>query len=501
MLHSKRLIAPAHSLLLLRKSCCGLLPRGSSGNLCRIESNGFSSRMPQRQQQRPSAQEGARRLLEFLVDAAHNVVLEDDQQGRFGVLYDPPSMLESLVQVATTEENVGVPTLPPPVAVHSLHYHPTPFLDLLAQPPSLQEWHQVPVQIQSACTETIRIRWVDGDYGIRSSHTWNLPPRSSTAVGNDRNLPAWVQHCSPGHLFLISIVKNDMAGVDVVTDQEEDLFSDYDNGDSRPSVPSNETILGAYRPLRPLPSGKFHSIWIRELQPHETEEGYRQFIMESTLTDPYDALCVAAASLDPVSTSGASATKLLTTVVSNLVQHPNDEKYQKLRLSNPKIQSQLLSSWGAVQFLTMCGFERKTLTVDTVEKGTDNNDNIAEDSPQSEEFLIIPSTLEMAAEEHTMMLNTQSQALQLLKILKERSVAGFCPDLAPPTPWEPPRVMTGGGGGRNQRWAETQDRRRGFVSAEERWARAERVNRNRRNGRGRRPDPGNAPSSRGNWGR
>jgi hypothetical protein len=449
------------------------------------------------QQQQLSAQEGAGRLLEFLVDAAHNVILEDDQQGRFGVLYDPPSMLESLVQVATTEENVGVPSLPPLVTVHSLQYNRTPYLDLLVQPPSLKEWHQVPVQIRSACKETVRIRWVDAKYGIRSSHTWNLVPSPTTinnVVDDESNLPTWIQHCLPGHFFLISIVKNDTFTHDA-QDQEEDLFSAYENARSETSS-SNETILGAYRPLRPLPSGKYHTITIRDLR-HDDDlaGGYRQFIVEWTLLDSYDALCMAAAELDRHSGGGGGTTattiKLLSTIVSNLVQHPDDEKYHKLRLANPKIQAHLLSSWGAVQFLTLCGFERTTMVMD-----------VADEVPTKEDFLVIPSASSgMTNNERTLLLETQSLASHLLSILKERTVTGFCPDLAPPTPWEPSRAVLGQVAGRNQRWAETQDRRRGFISADDRWERAERVNRSRRNGRGRRPDPGNAPSSRGNWGR
>jgi hypothetical protein len=462
--------------------------------------------MPQQQPQL-SAQEGARRLLEYLVDAAHNVVLEDDQQGRFGVLYDPPTMLESLVQIATTEENVGVPRLPPPVTVHSLQYNSTPYLDLLVQPPSLKEWNQVPVQIRSACKEIIRIRWVDAKFGIRPSHTWNLLPSSTTidtGVDGENSLPTWIQHCSPGHFFLISIVKDDNVTNDSLVDQEEDLFSAYDNGISATSS-SNETILGAYRPLRPLPSGKYHTITIRDLYHEEdTAGGYRQFRVEWTLLDSYDALCVAAAELDCHGDGGggmtASTVKLLSTIVSNLVQHPHDQKYQKLRLANPKIQTQLVSSWGAVQFLTLCGFERTTMAVDDAEPSK-NNPQKQNEVPTTEDFLVIAPTSGMTNTERTALLETQSLASQLLSILKERSVTGFCPDLAPPTPWEPSRAMSGHFGGRNQRWAETQDQRRGFISADDRWARAEHVNRNRRNGRGRRPDPGSAPSSRGNWGR
>jgi hypothetical protein len=483
------------------------------------------------QSQQPSAQEGARKLLElfFVTDADALTVVnmedDDDRQGRFGHLYDPPSMLESLVQVATTEENVGMPQLPPPVAVHSLQYNCTPFLDLRNES-SLKKWHQVPVQIRNATSETIRIRWVDAAYGIRPSHTWNLPPRSSLSAAAQRdpssqdansNDPTWHQHCSSGHFFLLSIVQNSDSS-DSLRPQEEDLFSAYDN-DYRIAANSKETILGAYRPLRPLPSGNFHALAIREdstVHPeHYTadfttdEDQHHQdqrqlFAVQFSITDSYDALCVAAASLDPhcnSSSGGGTTIKFLTTILSNLIQHPNDKKYQQLRLSNPKIHLHLLSSWGAVQFLTLCGFERRRAVVDEEMNTNEDASSIIE-----EDYLIIiasdESTVSVEQEDRAsvlLLVEIQTLALQLLQILSTRSASGFVPDVAPPTPWEPSRPILGGGGGKNKRWAETQGRR--FISADDRWARAERVNRNRRNGRGRRPDPGNAPSSRGNWGR
>jgi hypothetical protein len=431
-----------------------------------------------------SNQEGARKLLEVFESASPNVILDSaDEAGIFGQLYHPNAVMDSLLSVATTEENVGVPNVPPSVAVHSLEYERKPFLDLLSTTgTTLKNWHQVPIQVLNSSNADVRIRWIDHKYGKRASHTWNLRPRGQN---NDTPSPSWVQHCSPGHLFLFSILNNEGSQAE---NQEEDLFSAYDHD----YVLSQEVLLGAFRPLRPLPSGSYLSIVIRQedeptsrLQTDSVPQ--RSFVVEAVIHDVYDALVVAAASLDPYTAgSGAVITiNLLKTVLSNVVKHPDEEKYRKLRLSNPKIQKNICSSWGAVQFLTLCGFEQHTVV---------NGEDEAED------YLVIPPTTseETAAE----LRETQSQSLKLLDILSSRGVQGFVPDLAPPTPWESSRPVAGnGGGGRNRRWAENQDRRMGFVTPEERWARAERVNRNRRNGRARRPNPGEAPSSRGNWGR
>ncbi|KAI4354345.1 hypothetical protein L6164_003215 [Bauhinia variegata] len=44
--------------------------------------------------------------------------------------------------------------------------------------------------------------------------------------------------------------------------------------------------------------------------------------------------------------------------VGNVVKNPNEEKYRKIRLSNPVFQDRVGSLKGGVEFLELCGFER-----------------------------------------------------------------------------------------------------------------------------------------------
>jgi hypothetical protein len=438
-----------------------------------------------------SIQDGARTLLQFLVDTAENVRVVDEANGQFGNLYEPEDILGSLVTVATTEINVGIPSLPPPVICHSVSYNCTPYLDLLSTKPTVKNWHEIPVQVHNSLQEEttiVRIRWISKDgYYSQPSHTWNLCSGSTTKMDNAAN-KNWIQYCSPGDFFLFSIITKGKHNSSSTKSEEE-------------------TILGAYRPLRPLPSGLFHSIVIGK----EEGQTHDNYVIEIAINDTYDALCVAAASLDPYYQHShddkktlATRIKFLTTILTNLVQHPNEQRYQKLKLSNPKIQT-LIQSWSAMQILALIGFERRSST---------DNINRHEQTEEKEEILIVPKDLDdyttttssmytspvSTSEETNVIQTTRSLALQLLEILSSRCSPSFVHDLAPPTPWEPSQSTAGGSN--NQRWGETRDsRRRGFITDEERWARAERVAQNRRSGRGRRPDPGNAPSSRGKWGR
>ena len=105
--------------------------------------------------------------------------------------------------------------------------------------------------------------------------------------------------------------------------------------------------------------------------------------------------------------------------------------------------------------------------------------------PDGERLLVV------SQEPTTSLLQT---AQDLLETLQNRAAPHFVAELAPPPPWQAP-IQDGG------RWQNSQAGRTRFVTDEEKWARVERVNRNRRSGRGRRPEPGQAPSSRGKWGR
>ncbi|KEH18195.1 putative PUB domain-containing protein [Medicago truncatula] len=52
------------------------------------------------------------------------------------------------------------------------------------------------------------------------------------------------------------------------------------------------------------------------------------------------------------------AFETLLVYVGNVVKNPNEEKYRKIRLSNPLFQDRVGSLYGGVEFLELCGFER-----------------------------------------------------------------------------------------------------------------------------------------------
>ncbi|KAL1293535.1 hypothetical protein AAHE18_19G080400 [Arachis hypogaea] len=52
------------------------------------------------------------------------------------------------------------------------------------------------------------------------------------------------------------------------------------------------------------------------------------------------------------------AFETLSIYVRNVVKNPNEEKYRKIRLSNPLFQERVASLNGGVEFLELCGFER-----------------------------------------------------------------------------------------------------------------------------------------------
>lgn len=429
----------------------------------------------------------ARVLVESFVQAADVLLLDDESvparagaPSVYGQWYEPREILDSLVAAAGTihgDENVGQPAVPP--ICRSMTYN---FRDEKTG----NSVHEIPFQVHT--TVPLRIRWIDEHTRSRASHTWNLHLHNGD----------WVQFVKPGDLFLFSIVQADRPADDLFT-------SDF----------SSETLLGAYRPLRPLPSRSFLSIVV-EKEEHTTGEVDDLYVLETLLMDPYDALCLAASSLDPAVApqplprevvdcrNNATTIKLVQTVLSNLVRHPEEAKYHRLRLSNPKIKQHVVSSWAAMRFLTLAGFEEVVETV-TEEEGSKAEDHQQSQRQQDDEKVSMegvdtdPSTdryLVAASDLTEDLLKTRLQALELLHVLSNRTLPTFVPDLAPPTPWEAaqPGPATNGG------WKPS-GQGVGFITDEERWARAERIAANRRSGRARRPEPGQAPSSRGNWGR
>jgi UBX domain-containing protein 6 len=54
---------------------------------------------------------------------------------------------------------------------------------------------------------------------------------------------------------------------------------------------------------------------------------------------------------------GAKAAALLSRVLNNIISKPGDEKYRKLRLSNKKVQDELVNVSGGLEFLQAAGFQ------------------------------------------------------------------------------------------------------------------------------------------------
>ena len=324
------------------------------------------------------------------------------------------------------------------------------------------------------CSSFVRIRWIDGDGRPRPSHVWTLAPGQEL-----------VQSTTPGHVFAISAV---------VQNGEEDLFG------SRES----EAVVGAYRPKRSLPSGANHCVQIHDGEGDSSAAAAAApFILEVVLTDPtsYDALVVSASWIDRQIVLGQSrqdsvkVLDLLDKIVSNVIEHPDEVKYRKLRLANGTVRKHIGEHWCVLDFLGVLGFDRTMLPkVGDGDRGMSTeggeHENEKQDEQQEEYLLAAHPPTESKLELHR-------TAVGLLDVLRQRCSAGFVADVAPPTPWDEPIVLSGGGGSGGRRG---RGGGRGFLSDEDRWARVERVRQFRR-AAGPRPRPGNAPSDRGRWGR
>jgi len=392
------------------------------------------------------------------------------------------------------------------------------------------------------CLYLVRVRWIDERGLLResSTHRWDVPPPSTT-----RNVQRRLTH--PGHLFLFSLVAVTPGGGNAKTTTTAGPASLFDDDDDDVQ---GERLLGGYRVLRARPSGAPHLLTVQNslsrdlilfenLLQRDHYHGAASSIEDGNDDDKFDALVVAAWDLDhrisapaaPVSMAmGSSPTttsssvivmkesiKMLQTILRNVaILHPDDPKYHKLRLSNSKVRKYVTECcWGSLEFVRVIGFVERTSSravVDT-DNGTDNGDGSEtvkqstgtaatatevihegksgnpEDDDERYLVLLTPTSKETKA--------LCRQGLKLLDILADRSSPRFVAELAPPTPWQSaPMAATNRSG--NRPWPSPN---RGFITAEERWHRAERWAQLRRSGAARRPEPGNAPSSRGNWGR
>lgn len=411
-------------------------------------------------------------------DKPADVKLYDDAGGIFGDLIHPRLVVLELERESADDDALigqidDIAKSTAVVALHSQSFMPV-------NDTSKVERDQIPLEFNNACDRSLRVRWIDDKGQSRPSHTWTIKPQSN-----------FIQYTKPGHLFLLSVLYG--------TEDENDLFSD----DRR------EEVLCAYRPFKRLPSHTPYCVLI-EQQQQEKDVGKHSFIIESMLMDEkkQDALIVAASELDPqaITTSqlrNQKALVTLKTILSNIRKHPKEEKFRKLRLSNHRIQRDILESRGGLYLLeNVLGFRRNEVPISEAAEKDETQAKVEESENHSTFDHSVNHTCEeylLLSEPDAASINLIDRAIDLIEQLIHRGDSQFVLELAPPVPWQKPLLATTGISKNNRSRWNTRGTR--FVSAEERWRRAERVNQNRRSGRARRPERGNAPSSRGNWGR
>ena len=390
-------------------------------------------------------------------------IIDNGSNGLFGEWLDGKQVLDLLKssEELSKDSNVGKPKTFPFKLASQSHAALTTFWDVNAK--KLVSPHEMPLEIFNSTRQChIRIRWLDEDGKFYPwLYQWNIPPSST-----------YEQYTKPGHLFLISMIDR--------------------------TASDEEIILAAYRTKRALPSLSPHCIYI-----YDDDHGYNNggLCLEMMLLadeSKVDALSVAVSDLDHHHETIQDRIRiqkvvtLLQTIISNLLKNPDEEKFQQLRMGNSKIKS-LTNEWGAMEILNLIGFtkQRRRRKSNKKENSDDDDDSIM----MEEEYLILSKG--------RMLVSVCQSALDVLEILAHRLEPNFIPDLAPPTPWQEVSVSsTGSGGGGGlllSNW--NNDGTRGFLTEDERWARAERLVGLRSSGRARRPNPGEAPSSRGKWGR
>jgi hypothetical protein len=367
------------------------------------------------------------------ITRAAPVKLYNESHGLFGELIDPQVVLQAL----RMSDNVGKLDDPGSAeAVQALHSF------------SCSEAADVVVEFDNITNYTIQVRWMDERGNNTPNSRWNVYPLSSI-----------VRLARPGHLFVVTVL--------------------LESSSSSSSSHGEEMLFGAYRVRMSLPSGSPHCIIVEQQHDGAAEDSL--FFFQAILTDDtdQDTLVVAAEALDPVG-AGSNHSALektissLSTICNNILQNPADnKKFRSLRVLNPKVQQQIVASWGAMHLLHILGFQE---TLDghylTLKEEAPNNPHHHHKS------------LERAA--------------QLLEQLHLRSKPGFVAEVAPIPPWHGP-VLTS-----SFRAHTFSTRGSNFLTEDERWNRTERNvgRRGRRGGGGHRPfNRGSAPSSNGAWGR
>lgn len=55
--------------------------------------------------------------------------------------------------------------------------------------------------------------------------------------------------------------------------------------------------------------------------------------------------------------SSPSTLQIINSICSNIISHPNEEKFRKIKLANPKFNEFVMNVKGAINLLFLCGFE------------------------------------------------------------------------------------------------------------------------------------------------
>lgn len=357
---------------------------------------------------------------------AANTIVYDASDGIFSDVYDASTVVASHLQQSDTNQ----------IADQQQE---------LAQLRSIQydggEDSNIAIKFYNYSSTFVTIRWLDHKGQYSPSHTWILAPNEEIN-----------QQSSAGHIFVLSV----------------------------PTNGSDESVLGAFRPKRTLPSGTHHSI-----QVHDGDNDSSDYILEVILSHRYDALVVSSFWLNrnivmkQTRQDATKTLKILHKIVSNVIQNRSNLTFRKFRLSNDTVK-RYICNWAVLEYLRVLGFQKKT---------------IANDQQEEEEYLIAEDT----PDDTTLALYVRG--LSLIEILQSRCQPGFVADLAPPTPWDEQITLNdnssrrGRGGGR---WGTAGSTN--MMNPDDRWARVERA-RNFRRSACPRPAPGNAPSDRGRWGR
>lgn len=375
-----------------------------------------------------------------------SVDLYDESHGVFGELIDPATVLQAI----HLSDNVGQlddPTSASAIcALRSLTRLPD--IHTSTSIPSNIEDLDIVVQFDNATNFSLSICLMDEQGKVAQQ---SIVDSFSSAI----------QLARPGSLFILTTASTS-------------------NGSS------SELLIGAYRTLQALPSKSPHNILIEEEEGKNSIVGggatKSHFFLENVLASDdteQDDLMVAGAMLDPVAVqhhdtdrSCSSNTKTLASlsqIVTNLLQHPENQKFRTLRLSNAKLRHEILVSRGA------CYLLRHILCFGNGED--DDHWTVSEERARS-------------------MTKRLERTSALLRQLQCRAAPDFVEELEPPAPWQSPVLVAASS--RTTNWLHNTDYSTHFLTPDERWARTER---RRRGGAHRAFGPGNAPSSNGRWGR